>query len=435
MSHGASAGRGPVTYVLKRYPRLTETFILNEIRAMERLGERLIIFSLLPPEPPPHHPTVAEVRARVLSPPQGRAAKARLVAGAHWALARAQPMRYVRTLALALRRTLSSRHPISLWRQFARAGVLADVCRREGSRHIHAHFANAPTSVAHFAHRMTGIPFSFTAHAKDIYLSRPAILRRHLHAAAFTATCTRYNAEFLRQLAPALDPRKIRLVYHGIDLQSFAAEGPVPPRAPARRRARILAVGRLVPKKGHADLLAACARLRDRGIDFECEIVGSGPLHAALSAEVQRHRLGERIRLRGSMTHRELIALYRAADLFVLAPRIAEDGDRDGIPNVIAEAMAAGLPVVATAVSGIPELVRHERTGLLAPSRDPEALAEAMARLLTDRALALRLAHEARGVLAREFDLWRTTRDLHALIAGHCSCAAPPASTVAGEAA
>ncbi len=435
MSPGAGAGRGPVAYVLKRYPRLTETFILNEIRAMERLGERLIIFSLLPPEPPPHHPTVAEVRAPVLSPPQGWAAKARLLARSHWAVARAAPARYAHTLALALGRTLISRHPVSLWRQFARAGILADICRREGVRHLHAHFANAPTSVAHFAHRMTGLPFSFTAHAKDIYLSRPAILRRHLRAAAFTATCTRYNAEFLRRLAPALDPRKIRLVYHGIDLQSFSASGPVPSGAPARRRARILAVGRLVPKKGHEDLLAACAELRDREIDFECEIVGSGPLHAALSAEVQRHRLGERVTLRGSMTHRELIALYRAADLFVLAPRIAEDGDRDGIPNVIAEAMAAGLPVVATEVSGIPELVRHERTGLLAPSRDPEALADAMERLLTDRGLALRLAHEARRVLAREFDLWQTTRDLHALIAGHCSCAAPPLPAAAGEAA
>ena len=416
---------GPVAYVLKRYPRLTETFILNEIRAMERLGERLRIFSLLPPEPPPHHPMVAEVRAPVFAPPVGRMARMTLLVRSHVAVARAAPLNYARTALLALRRTLTSRHPLSLWRQFARAGVVAAACRREGVRHIHAHFANAPTSVAHFAHRMTDIPFSFTAHAKDIYLSRPVVLRRHLQAAQFVTTCTAYNGEYLRRLVPELDPRRIRVVYHGIDLQTFVTAGRDARPSGAARRARILAVGRLVPKKGHEDLLAACAALRDRGAEFDCEIVGSGPLRAALEAEVRRHGLGDRVVLRGAMTHRELVELYRRADLFVLAPRIAADGDRDGIPNVIAEAMASGVPVVATDVSGIPELVRHERTGLLAPSRDPAALADAMQRLLTDRALGVRLAREARSVLEQQFDLWRTTCELQALMAGDSCCDRP----------
>ncbi len=408
--------RAPIAYVLKRYPRLTETFILNEIRAMERFGERLHIFSLLPPEPPPHHPMVAEVRAPVHAPPAGFTAKARLLARSHAAMLARSPGRYARAAGIAMLRTLSSRHPLSLWRQFARAGVVAAICRREGIRHIHAHFANAPTSVAHFANLMSGIPFSFTAHAKDIYLSRPRVLRSHLQAAVFAATCTGYNAQHLRRLAPRLDPRKIRLVYHGIDLGTFAASA----RAVApgtTRRPTILAVGRLVPKKGHEDLIAACAALRDQGVEFDCEIVGSGPLHDALAAAIRRHDLEDRLTLRGSMTHAELIALYRRADMFVLAPRIAEDGDRDGIPNVIAEAMAVGVPVVATDVSGIPELVRHERTGLLASSRNPIALAAAMKRLLDDRVLAGRLVAQARDLLNREFDLWETTRALHALIA------------------
>lgn len=413
MTSGSAA---PVAYVVKRYPRLTETFILNEIRAMERLGERLHIFSLLPPEPPPHHPMVAEVRASVTSPPNGWIAKLKLHSRSHWRSVRVAPLRYARTLLLAMRRTMTSRHPVSLWRQFARAGVLADTCRREGVRHIHAHFANAPTSVAHFAHCMTGIPFSFTAHAKDIYLSRSAILRRHLRAAKFVTTCTRYNAEYLRRLAPQIDPSKIRLVYHGIDLQTFPARGQESCHSLGIRRARILAVGRLVPKKGHEDLVAACAALRDRGVEFECTIVGSGPLQETISKAVRQSDLARQVRLAGAMTHRELIELYRRADLFVLAPRIAEDGDRDGIPNVIAEAMAVGVPVVATDVSGIPELVRHERTGLLAPSRDPAALADAIHRSLSDRELAARLAGEARRVLVREFDLWETTRELHGLM-------------------
>ena len=415
-------GRRPIAYVLKRYPRLTETFILNEIRAMERLGVRLHIFSLLPPEPPPHHPMVAEVRAPVHAPAPGRVARVREIARAHAATIAAAPLRYARAFATALRRTVTSRHPVSLWRQFARAGIVADTCRREGLGHIHAHFANAPTAVAHFAHLMSGIPFSFTAHAKDIYLSRPAVLRRHMQAAQFTATCTGYNADHLRRLAPGVDPGKIRLVYHGIDLGSFAASPDRPPPAGAARP-RILAVGRLVPKKGHEDLIAACAVLRDQGVAFECEIVGSGPLRESLSAEIRRHDLEDRVSLRGAMTHAELIDHYRRARLFVLAPRIAEDGDRDGIPNVIAEAMAVGVPVVATDVSGIPELVRHERTGLLAPSRGPGALAAAMQRLLDDRGLAERLATAARDLLTREFDLWKTTRTLRALIASGDCCA------------
>ena len=418
----SAARRAPVAYVLKRYPRLTETFILNEIRAMERLGEELRIFSLLPPEPPPHHPTVAQIRAPVHAPPERWLAKARTAARAHAALLASSPLRYAAAVGVALSRTFSSRRPVSLWRQFARAGVVADTCRREGVRHIHAHFANAPTTVAHFAHRMSGIPFSFTAHAKDIYLARPGFLRKQLMAARFVATCTDYNAQYLRRIAPRLDPRRVRLVYHGIDLQTFAASAPQS-QPVVGRRARILAVGRLVPKKGHEDLIAACAALRDWGVEFDCEIVGSGPLRDALAAEVRRHDLADRVVLSGAMTHRELIDRYRGAELFVLAPRIADDGDRDGIPNVIAEAMAVGVPVVATDVSGIPELVRHEQTGLLAPSRDPTALAAAMLRLLQDRVLARELARRARALLARQFDLWETTRELHALMAGPPCCA------------
>ena len=415
-------GRRPIVYVLKRYPRLTETFILNEIRAMERLGVRLHIVSLLPPEPPPHHPMVAEVQAPVHAPAIGFAARVREIARAHAAMIAAAPLRYARALGTALRRTPASRHPVSLWRQFARAGIVADLCRRERLGHIHAHFANAPTAVAHFAHLMSGIPFSFTAHAKDIYLSRPVVLRRHLQAAQFTATCTGYNAEYLRRLVPPAESHKIRLVYHGIDLGAFAA-APGGPRPATAGPPRILAVGRLVPKKGHEDLIAACAALRDQGVDFDCEIVGSGPLRDSLSAEIRRHDLEDRLTLRGSMTHADLIELYRRANLFVLAPRIAEDGDRDGIPNVIVEAMAVGVPVVATDVSGIPELVRHEQTGLLAPSRDPAALAAAMKRLLQDRRLAGRLATAARDLLTREFDLWETTRALQTLIATERCCA------------
>jgi glycosyltransferase involved in cell wall biosynthesis len=411
-------GRAPVAYVLKRYPRLTETFILNEIRAMERLGERLHIFSLLPPEPPPHHPAAAEVRACVHAPAVAAVARLRFLLRAHTAVLTAAPLGYARALAAAVRWTLTSRKPLSLWRQFARAGGVAHLCRAHQVRHIHAHFANAPTTVAHFAHLMTGIPFSFTAHAKDIYLSRPGVIRRHLRAATFAATCTAYNADYLRTLAPRITPEKIRLVYHGIDLDLFKESAAAAACGTASARPLILSVGRLVPKKGHEDLISACAALRKRGVGFECVIVGSGPLRDALTSAIVSRDLQRCVSLRGAMTHAELIELYRGADLFVLAPRIAEDGDRDGIPNVIAEAMAVGVPVIASDISGIPELVRHGKTGLLVPSRAPEALATAMQQLLANRALAARLAREARRRLELDFNLWETTRELKELISG-----------------
>jgi glycosyltransferase involved in cell wall biosynthesis len=264
---------------------------------------------------------------------------------------------------------------------------------------------------------MTGISFSFTAHAKDLYLTPKRIVRRRSRAATFVATCTGYNARYLRDLIGTDERKKIQLVYHGIDLSMFAAQDIPSGAAPAAESAyRLLSVGRLVPKKGHEHLIAACAKLRDAGYEIRCRIVGGGPLQADLTAQIARLRLENVVSLEGSMTHAELIGLYRQADLFALAPRITDDGDRDGIPNVIAEAIAAGVPVVSTDVSGIPELVRHERTGLLVPPNDSTALATAIARLIASPELANSLAASARTLLEEDFDLLKTTVQLHDLM-------------------
>ncbi len=411
---------GPVAYVMKRYPRLTETFILNEIRAMERLGAKLHIFSLLPPEPPPHHPMVAEVAAPLHSAPPSGWAKFAMLARTHAAALAAAPLRYAGAVGHAVVFSALSPTPLSVWKQFGRAGFVATTCRRNGIRHIHAHFANAPAAVAWFASRMSGIPYSFTAHAKDLYLTPKKVIRRRAGAATFVATCTGYNAQYLRELVPPEQADKINLVYHGIDLGLFSARP-----APAAAKSQvplILSVGRLVPKKGHDDLITALALLRARGFAFRCRLVGAGPLQEELQGLIARHGLADAVTLEGPMTHARLIDLYRQADLFALAPRIADDGDRDGIPNVIAEAMAIGVPVVSTDISGIPELVRTEQTGLVVPPRDPQALADALARLLADPAFAATLAQRARDLLEREFDLWTTTRRLHALMESDACC-------------
>ncbi len=420
---------GPVAYVVKRYPRLSETFILNEILAMERLGHELRIFSLLPPEPPPHHPMVAEVRARVTHLPVPIPAKLMALARAHAGALMANPGGYRRALAHALRLSARARDKrLSAWRQFLRAGFFAHTARRARVAHLHAHFANAPSAVAHFVALMTGLPFSFTAHAKDIYLTPPDLVAQRMRAAKFVVTCTGYNAEHLRGLAPEAGCEKINLVYHGIDLGRFGYRAP-PYRFLAEGGApHILSVGRLVAKKGLDDLIEACALLYAENFEFRCTIVGEGPLRAALAAQISAHGLAGRITLMGAITHARLIDLYAGADLFVLPPRIAEDGDRDGIPNVIVEAMAVGVPVVSTLVSGIPEMVIDGETGLLTPPRAPWALAEAMRTLLADAALGRQMARQARANLERCYDCWQTTRHISTLISGSrlvCAAVAP----------
>lgn len=408
---------GPIAYVMKRYPRLTETFILNEIRAMERLGAQLHIFSLLPPEPPPHHPMVGEVLAPIHSPPPEGRAKWVVLARAHGATLAAAPLRYAGAFLRAMLWSALSPTPLSVWKQFGRAGFVASTCRRAGIRHIHAHFANAPAAVARFASLMSGISYSFTAHAKDLYLTPRRVIQRRARAATFVATCTDYNARYLRELLGA-DTGKVHLVYHGIDLSQFCSREERRQSTYATPRL-ILSVGRLVEKKGHDVLIEACALLHRKGRAFRCMIVGEGPLRDALAAQISRLGLNAVVTLEGALTHSRLVALYGQADLFALAPRITEDGDRDGIPNVIAEAMATGVPVVSTDVSGIPELVRHERTGLLVQPNDPGAFADALERLLADPQEAARFARAARECLERDFDLWMTTRRLHALIGCH----------------
>jgi glycosyltransferase involved in cell wall biosynthesis len=407
----------PVAYILKRYPRLSETFILQEICAMERLGHELAIFSLLPPEPPPHHAMVADVKASVTHIPAGLAAALPAVAAAHASALAAAPLRYARAVLHALRLAVASGRPLAVARHFQRAGYFATAARRRGVRHIHAHFANTPCEVAQMIGLMTGLPFSFTTHAKDLYLTAPERIAQRTAAARFVVTCTAHNVEYLRGVLPRGQAAKVSLIYHGVDFDRFRFRPP--PAIATRPHAvpTILSVGRLVPKKGLDDLIAACALLRARGIAFRCDIVGAGPLRDQLEADIADRGLGGTVHLLGSMTHARLIDHFAAADLFALASRVTDDGDRDGIPNVVAEAMAIGVPVIASAVSGIPEVVAHEATGLLVPPRNPAALADAMARLLADPALAQRLASTARARLEACFDCWQTARQLSFLLA------------------
>ena len=409
-----------ICYILKRYPRLSETFILNEIAVMEQLGSTLALFSLLQPEPPPHHPMVKTIKAPLYHLPATIYAKVETLVKAHIAGFLAAPLRYGRALYRAVYSSLQSKHPVGVWKQFARAGFVAHICRRERVTLIHAHFANAPAAVAWFASAMTGIPYSFTTHAKDLYLTPKRVMRRRVRGARFVVSCTRYNVDYLRSFIPASEHTKIRLVYHGIDVDRFANDPNAAPRASSHVPI-ILSVGRLVPKKGFPDLIAACHFLHQEGLRFRCIIVGEGPLFDTLKAEIIRRELAGVVSLKGAMTHADLIAFYREADIFALSPCIAANGDRDGIPNVIAEAMATAVPVVSTAVSGIPELIQNGVTGLLVPPGSPPELAAALRRLLGNPDEGRKIARNARERIETQFDCMETTKALRALM-HDCAC-------------
>ncbi len=417
---GASIG-----YVLMGYPRLSETFIASEVLRLERAGLPLRLFVIKPLEERERelrHPLVDAIRARPEYLPDTssltlplhlwRPEHLRPFGPAVRRLARARPRGLARATAIAL--GLAVRNRRTWWsgprkvnvKELLQAVALADrVLEATEVCHLHAHFAHGTTTITWLAAEITGLPFSFTGHARDIYaeeLNPHGLLRRKLRAARFAVTCTEANRRHLQKVAPGAP---VHVVYHGLNAE-FARLVKRPAGGSARTdgRLRVLAVGRLVAKKGFDVLVEACARLGERGVDFDALIVGQDDKHGD---EVRRRiaalGLEERVRLPGPMGQAELSEEYRRAGVVCLPCRVL-DNDRDGIPNVLVEAMASRVPVVTTGVSGIPELVSDEENGLLVPPDDPEALAAALIRLRDEPELAEQLGRAGAETVRRRFD-------------------------------
>ena len=392
-----------IAYLLKMYPRFSETFVLAELLELERQGMRLHVFSLKKPDDGVFHADVSRLRARVTYLPEPLL-DPRAYASAHRVLVAQDPRRFAGALgsALARRRATAVKH-------FVRAGYIAPLLRRHGITHVHAHFASAPAAVALHLHRLTGVSYSFTAHAKDIYIDGidETALESKLRSARFVVTVSDFNRRHLSALAGS---KGIVRIYNGLDLDRFSPNGVRADEPPL-----VLAVGRLIEKKGFADLVRACEIVR-RGRSFRCSIVGKGPLESELKALVRRLGVEDVVKLTGPRPREELLELYRRASVFAAPCVVGSDGNRDGLPTVLVEAMALGVPVISTDVTGIPELVENGRTGLLVPQRDPEALAHALDRILSDRAAAMELAASARRRVESEFDLRVNVARLRSLL-------------------
>jgi glycosyltransferase involved in cell wall biosynthesis/Ser/Thr protein kinase RdoA (MazF antagonist) len=384
-------------YLANAFPRISETFILNEVLELERQGFDLRIYALKYPSDTKRHWLTHQVRSSVAYiPTASLRALPRVLRDHLWAL-----RRFTSGYLSTLGRVLMS-GDADLVACFLRAPCLLRPLSRDGVEHLHAAFIHAPASAAWLVHGIAGIPYSVATHAQDLYHSRPALLRRKLADARLVFTCTQYNVEHLRRNCHGQQLTRLRRVYHGTDLSRFQF-GPYGLASPPL----VLAVARLVEKKGLDDLIRACGVLRNRRRQFRCRIVGGGVLRDRLQSLIRQESLEKLVSLEGEADQGEVLYWYRQAKLLVAPCVVTSDGDRDGIPNALVEAAACGVPVVSTPVSGIPELVQHGRTGLLVPPHDPLALAEAIDALLQSPELREELRVRARTLVEAEFDLHR----------------------------
>lgn len=391
-----SAGR--LAVVLKGWPRLSETFIAQELVALESRGLRFEVWSMRHPTDKKRHALHDALKAKVTYLPEYLCQEPlRVLKGlAH----SARLPGFGAALKLWLKHLLSDPTPNRM-RRFGQAAVLA----REASpelKFIYAHFLHTPSSVALYASIMRGVAWGFSAHAKDIWISPEWEKRDKLARSTFGVTCTGLGAEHLRSLST--DPARLDLVYHGLDLSRFPAPPPPgPPRDGSSEPVTIISVGRLVEKKGYNLLLDALARL-PATLKWRFVHIGGGDLSQQLKARAQALGIAGSIEWRGSRDQGEVIAAMREADIFVLPSRIASDGDRDGLPNVLMEAASQELPILSTSVSSIPEFVENGKQGVLV---EPDAgqLAAALATMIADPGGRARLAAAARKRLVESFGM------------------------------
>ncbi|HEX5418138.1 MAG TPA: glycosyltransferase [Chloroflexota bacterium] len=427
MNHPKGSAAVSVAYVLYIFPVLSETVVVNELLTLRELGAQVRILSWARPEGKEFY-TITDTQHA-------------MTASLRPLVAYLEGTRFPRTEVLAANARLARRRGVQAyrdayrladqyrllggWRSFARFAVWGDRLLEAGVQHLHAHFATEATAVAHTLSTLTGLPFSFTAHAHDIYRT-PQWLGEKMRAASFVATVCEANRQHLLTVYPDVLAEKVRIIRPGVNPAVFT-----PPQRSRQDGFRIVSVGRLVRTKGYVDLVAACHELRTRGIEVECLIAGEGRDRGEIAEAIERYQLGDRVTLLGALPREEIVPLLDSADLFVLPCCVdPETGDRDGMPLVLAEAMATGLPVVSTAVSGIPELVR-DGAGCIVPERDVVALSEAIERVyrLTPAERSIK-GRVGRQIVATEFDLKLETRKLLGLFQGLSDAGIPDRDAV-----
>jgi colanic acid/amylovoran biosynthesis glycosyltransferase len=393
-----------VAYVMSRFPKLSETFVLGEILAVEEKGVDVELFPLLRERAEVMHPEAAALceRARfqpLLSLP---------ILRSQLHFLRRAPRKYVRTLWALLRGTWgSANYFVGALGIFPKVVHNARLMEAEDIAHVHCHFSNHPAAAGFVIHRPTGIPYSFTAHGFDLHVDRHMLCEK-VGEAAFVVTVSEYNRRLIVEECGERACARVAVVHCGVDTEFFRSRTTAAPEQPFS----ILCVGTLHEVKGQGYLVEACRLLAESGADVACTLVGDGPDRAALMEQIAGSGLEGRVTIAGRRTRAEVAELLGRTHVLVSPSVPTAEGKREGIPVVLMEAMASGVPVVASGISGIPELVEDGKTGLLVPPRDPSALATAVRRLHDDPALRERLALAGREMVEREFDVRKNAGEL-----------------------
>jgi len=396
----------PVAYLVSRFPKLTETFVLYEVLAVEEAGQPVVLYPLQREQTETMHPEAMDVVRRARFTPWFSGSCLR----AHgWFLAR-RPKAYLRALTRLLWSNLGSvRYFGGALCFFPKAVLIARQLERGGVRHVHAHFASHPAAVAFVIHRLTGIPYSFTAHGSDLHRDRH-MLREKATEAKFVIAVSEYNRRLIVSECGVEMGDRIHVLHCGVDTRVFKPREAS--RQPTTDVFEVLCVGALHEVKGQTYLLEACRMLRERDFPVICHLVGDGPDRRALERQAEEAGIAAWVVFHGRLKRQEIADLLARVDAAVTPSVPTADGRREGIPVALMESLACGLPTVASDLSGIPELIEHERTGLLVAPRDASGLAAAIERLRLDPAFARRLGSAGRLRVVEAFDLRKNAQAL-----------------------
>jgi glycosyltransferase involved in cell wall biosynthesis len=397
--------RPAFAYLFERFPSFVQTFVYREAVEMARQGMNPLLISIRRPDEPAS--VREELDLEVVYLPESGTLRAEI-----------DMLRETHKLNRAVRRALPKVRTQPDSTRLFEAAWIGPLLQQEKIHHVHAHFGGMAARTAWWL-RLYGISYSYTGHANDIFCPNdfPISNGDLVEDATFVVTETDYARQWMENHYPRAAGKIVR-VYNGID-RAF------PPREPPAETPRILSVGRLIEKKGFADLIEACRLVRERGLSFECAIVGEGPLREQLQQQIDAASLGDEIRLIGPQSQQEVRVLLSEADVFVLASVPESDGGSDNLPTVIIEAMMCGTPVISTRLAGIPEMIQHGENGLLVGARNAPALATAIEQLLRDRTLATKLGTHAKGTAIQKFSIEATTRTLKHLLV-HRAGVKPP---------
>ena len=397
-----------VAYIMSRFPKISETFIFREINAVKQRGIEVEIFPLIREKTTVVHPEVSQLVESawftpLLSTPIALANLSNFLRG---------PITYLRVFFDTLRATFGSRRFFGgAIAYYPKAVYFADQMRRLGVDHIHAHFASFPAAVAYVVHRFSGIPFSFTAHGSDLHRDRK-MLREKVDACAFAVCISEYNRHVILDDCGESNRRKLVIVHCGIDADFFQARDEATAYDVGRGPLKLVCTGTLHEVKGQIHLLRACQLLMKREIDFQCHLIGDGPDREMLQAEASKLEIESNVVFHGARTASEVRGQVAEADIYICPSVPSSDGRREGIPVALMEAMACGVPCIASRLSGIPELIRHEDTGLLTEPGDHASIAAAIELLAANRQLRGELGTAGERFVRAEFDLGKNVDKL-----------------------